>query len=78
MQQKKCENDLKKALKDSNDKAIHAIYAKQVGQCRKMKARLLTNKVKMNGMMYSIESMFSKLPPFIECCNNGTLSLQQT
>ena len=59
MQQKKCENDLKKALKESNDKAIHAIYAKQVGQCRKMKTRLLNNKVKMNGMMYSIESMFS-------------------
>ena len=60
MQQKRCEADLKKALKDSNDKAVHAIYAKQVGQCRKMKQRLLTNKVKMNGMMYSIESMFSK------------------
>mmetsp|Transcript_32368 Transcript_32368/g.37389 ORF Transcript_32368/g.37389 Transcript_32368/m.37389 type:complete len:227 (-) Transcript_32368:38-718(-) len=61
MQQKKCENDLKKALKDSNDKAIHAIYAKQVGQCRKMKQRLLLNKVKLNGMMYSIESMFTNM-----------------
>mmetsp|Transcript_1650 Transcript_1650/g.1759 ORF Transcript_1650/g.1759 Transcript_1650/m.1759 type:complete len:227 (-) Transcript_1650:108-788(-) len=61
MQQKKCENDLKKALKDSNDRAIHAIYAKQVGQCRKMKARLLNNKVKMTGMMYSIESMFTNM-----------------
>lgn len=60
MQQKRCEADLKKALKDSKDRAVHAIYAKQVAQCRRMKGRLLTNKVKMNGMMYSIESMFSK------------------
>jgi len=61
MQQKKCEGDLRKALKDSNDKAAHAIYARQVGQSRKMKQRLLTNKVKMNAMAYSIDSMFTNM-----------------
>ena len=60
MTTKKAENELKKALKDSKDKSIHAIYARQVAQCRKQKGRLLNNKAKVQGMIFSIESMFGK------------------
>jgi len=60
MTTKKAENELKKALKESNDKSIHTIYARQVAQCRKQKGRLLNNKAKVQGMIFSIESMFGK------------------
>lgn len=58
MTTKKAENELKKALKETKDKSIHTIYAKQVAQCRKQKTRLLNNKAKVQGLVFSIESMF--------------------
>lgn len=61
MQQKKCEADLRKALKETNDRSVHALYAKQIAQCRKMRQRLFNNKTKMTGMMYSITNLFSKI-----------------
>jgi len=61
MTTKKAENELKKALKDSKDKSIHTIYARQVAQCRKQKGRLLNNKAKVQGMIFSIESMFANI-----------------
>jgi len=61
MTTKKAENELKKALKESNDKSIHTIYARQVAQCRKQKGRLLNNKAKVQGMIFSIESMFANM-----------------
>ena len=61
MQQKKCEADLRKALKETNDRSVHALYAKQIAQCRRMRQRLFNNKTKMTGMMYSITNLFSKI-----------------
>jgi len=60
MAQKKAEAELKKALQTSKDKSILTIYAKQVAQCRRQKARLLNNKAKVQGLVFSLESMFGK------------------
>lgn len=61
MTQKKAEAELKKALQTTKDRSIHTIYAKQVAQCRRQKTRLLNNKAKVQGLIFSIESMFGKL-----------------
>jgi len=59
--EKKCQNELKKAIKDKQDKAILRIYAGQVAQCRKMKGRLLMNKAKIQGLTYSMQGMFANM-----------------
>ena len=51
---------MKKAIKEKQDKAVLKIYAGQVAQCRKMKQRMLLNKAKIQGLIYSIQSMFGK------------------
>jgi len=61
MTQKKAEAELKKALQTSKDRNIHTIYAKQVAQCRRQKTRLLNNKAKVQGLIFSIESMFANI-----------------
>ena len=57
---RKAETELKKALKESKDRSVHAIYAKQVAQCRRQKTRILNNKAKVQGLVFSIESMFGR------------------
>jgi len=59
--EKKVNAELKKAVKDKQDKAILRIYAGQVAQCRKMKGRLLTNKAKIQGLIYTMQSMFANM-----------------
>jgi len=58
---KKVQAELKKAVKEKQDKAILRIYAGQVAQSRKMKGRLLMNKAKIQGLIYSIQSMFANM-----------------
>jgi len=59
--EKKVQAELKKAVKEKQDKAILRIYAGQVAQSRKMKGRLLMNKAKIQGLIYSIQSMFANM-----------------
>lgn len=59
--EKKIQAELKKAVKEKQDKAVLRIYAGQVAQCRKMKQRLLTNKAKIQGLIYSMQSMFANM-----------------
>jgi len=59
--EKKCQNELKKAIKDKQDKSILRIYAGQVAQCRKMKGRMLMNKAKIQGLTYSMQGMFANM-----------------
>jgi len=61
MGQKKAETELKKAIKESKDKSILTIYAKQVAQTRKQKARILNNKAKLQGLIFSIDTMFANM-----------------
>ena len=51
---------MKKAIKEKQDKAVLKIYAGQIAQSRKMKQRMLLNKAKIQGLIYSIQSMFGK------------------
>jgi hypothetical protein len=59
--EKKCMNELKKATKEKQDKAILRVYAGQVASCRKMKGRMLMNKAKIQGLTYSMQSMFANM-----------------
>jgi len=61
MAQKKAEAELKKAIQTNKDKGILTIYAKQVAQTRRQKARLLNNKAKVQGLVFSLEQMFANM-----------------
>lgn len=59
---KKAEDSLQKEVKkgDKSDKFIKQTYAKQIVQCNKNKERTLTNKYKVQNLIYSLDGVFCK------------------
>lgn len=58
---KRAESDLLKVLQTSNDRSVHVAYAKQVLQCRNLRARLIHNRSKLQALVYSLESLFTNM-----------------